>query len=432
MKKDFNILKTELDLEKVKLLWLSENYFFSKYLMNNDGSVRLLSANDTYLKIKNYNKNNIGMNIADFKTEYEVKKITDGFEKLKKISGNFDFVSEYTYHNQCTVWKVSVVVNFPIMRCVGEIVRDFSESELSDIIVRPANAIIEDMSSNTVIATKTGEHFRVDMFDENLKKIFPDIENGAFLDLLFEEHIYSMKAYPIMNMCIEKNQVMRYYDVFPNTKFRDGINYVVMWPFFHDGVSSIILNITFLSYDDFLKITNYAKKSVSPVVKSCWMGYAVIDCSDRDNISVFDINTVLEGMMSQDKISIKVISESAHFKKSFRTKSAVCGTLTYKSSDGKEYHYSLNFVPSMNGNNISYIITTVIPIDEIGMFDEKIFSKLTPREDEIVKLVIKGYTNRYIASKLKVSEGTVKKILYNCYQKLGVKSRIEIIKMIYE
>lgn len=432
MKKDFDILKTEFDLEKVKLLWSSENYFFSKYLMNNDGSITMISANDTYLKIRNYTKENIGVNIADFKNEYEVKKITDGFEKLKKMSDSFDFVNEYTYNGKCTIWKISVVVNFPIMRCMGEIVRDFDDSELNKNIVKPVNIIIEDLNSNTIIATKTGEHFCVDMFDENLKKVFPDIKKGAFLDALFQENIYSMKTQPIMNMCIEKNRVMRYYDIFPDTKYREGINYVVMRPFFHDGVSSIIVNITFLTYDDFLRITNSGAKNVSSVAKSCWMGYAVMDCSDKDNISLFDVNSVLAGMISQDKISIKSITESAHFKKSMSAKSAGCGTLTYKSSDGKEYSYSINFVPSMNGDDISYIIITVIPTDEIGVFDEEMFSKLTPREDEIVKLVIKGYTNRYIAGKLKISEGTVKKMLYNCYKKLGVQSRFEIIKMIYE
>lgn len=432
MKKDFDILKTEFDLEKVKLLWSSENYFFSKYLMNNDGSIKLISANNTYLNINHYTKDNIGMNIVDFKTEYEAKKIADGFEKLRRMSDSFDYVKEYEYKGQCTIWKISLVVHFPIMRCMGEWVRDFTDSEIYNSIVKPVNIIIEDMYSDTIVATKTGEHFCVDMFDENLKRIFPDIKKGAFLDVIFQENIYSMTAQTMMNICIEKNRVMRYYDVFSVTKFSEGINYVVMRPFFHDGVGSIILSVTFLSYNEFLKITNSVEKNVSTVAKSCWMGYAVMNCSDKDNISLLDVNSVFAGMISQDKISIKSIAESAHFKKSLSTKSAVCGTITYKSSDGKEYSYSLNFVPSMNGNDISYIIITVIPTDEIGVFDEEMFSKLTPREDEIVKLVIKGYTNRYIAGKLKISEGTVKKMLYNCYKKLGVQSRFEIIKMIYE
>ena len=433
MRKEFEILRTEFDNEKVKLLWPSENYFFSKYLMNADGSVRMISANDTYLNIKHYKKNNIGMNIADFKTEYEAKKIYDGFKRLQRMTDCFDFVNEYTYNGECTIWKISVVVNFPIMRCMGERVRNFSDDELSNNIVKHANVIIEDMASDTIIATKIGEHFRVDMFDESVKDIFPDIKNGDFLDVIFAENMYSMKAQPIMNMCIEKNKVMRYYDIFPNKKYEEGINYVVMRPFLHDGLSSIILNLTFLSYDEFVKITNSSVgENISSVAKSCWMGYIVLDCSDSDNISVFDINSVLVGMINQDKISLSAISESVYFKKALTTKSAVCGTLKHESTDGREFFYSVNYVPSMKGNDTSYIITTVIPTDEIAMFDEQIFSKLTPREDEIVKLVIKGYTNRYIARKLKVSEGTIKKMLYNCYKKLGVKSRIEIIKMIYE
>jgi DNA-binding NarL/FixJ family response regulator len=52
---------------------------------------------------------------------------------------------------------------------------------------------------------------------------------------------------------------------------------------------------------------------------------------------------------------------------------------------------------------------------------------LTPREREVVKTVVEGLSNREIASRLGVSEDTVKHHLTNVYDKLGVSSRVELV-----
>ena len=54
-------------------------------------------------------------------------------------------------------------------------------------------------------------------------------------------------------------------------------------------------------------------------------------------------------------------------------------------------------------------------------------STLTPREREIVKLVAQGLRNREIATRLSISEGTVKIHLHNVYDKLGVDGRLELV-----
>ena len=51
---------------------------------------------------------------------------------------------------------------------------------------------------------------------------------------------------------------------------------------------------------------------------------------------------------------------------------------------------------------------------------------LTPREIEIVRMVAEGLRNRVIATRLSISEGTVKVHLHNIYDKLGVDGRLEL------
>jgi two-component system, NarL family, nitrate/nitrite response regulator NarL len=57
---------------------------------------------------------------------------------------------------------------------------------------------------------------------------------------------------------------------------------------------------------------------------------------------------------------------------------------------------------------------------------------LTPREIEIVKMVVRGLRNRAIADDLSISEGTVKAHLHSAFEKLGVRSRAELIAYCHE
>jgi DNA-binding NarL/FixJ family response regulator len=51
-------------------------------------------------------------------------------------------------------------------------------------------------------------------------------------------------------------------------------------------------------------------------------------------------------------------------------------------------------------------------------------SDLTPRELEILELVLNGYTNRAIASEMLISEKTVEFHLDNIYTKTGARTRL--------
>lgn len=66
-----------------------------------------------------------------------------------------------------------------------------------------------------------------------------------------------------------------------------------------------------------------------------------------------------------------------------------------------------------------------VPFDSI----KSSFANLTPREKEVLIFTVNGFTNKYTASSLKIKEGTVKKILHNCYKKFSVNSRGELIKL---
>ena len=57
---------------------------------------------------------------------------------------------------------------------------------------------------------------------------------------------------------------------------------------------------------------------------------------------------------------------------------------------------------------------------------------LTARELEIVRMVYDGLRNREIGEKLFISEGTVKSHLHTIYEKLGVKTRVQLVSYVRE
>jgi DNA-binding NarL/FixJ family response regulator len=55
---------------------------------------------------------------------------------------------------------------------------------------------------------------------------------------------------------------------------------------------------------------------------------------------------------------------------------------------------------------------------------------LSPREDEISRLVAEGMSNREISSALKISESTVKNSLFHIFEKLGISNRVELARYV--
>jgi DNA-binding NarL/FixJ family response regulator len=65
----------------------------------------------------------------------------------------------------------------------------------------------------------------------------------------------------------------------------------------------------------------------------------------------------------------------------------------------------------------------------VNELDEEIFNKhnISPREQDVIRLILQGYRNQKIADELSVTVSTIKKHITKIYYKLEVKSRYELI-----
>lgn len=62
-----------------------------------------------------------------------------------------------------------------------------------------------------------------------------------------------------------------------------------------------------------------------------------------------------------------------------------------------------------------------------GPVMDRISTELTDREKEISFLMVEGLTNKQIADRLYISEGTVKNYISNIYDKTGIHDRVKLI-----
>ena len=62
----------------------------------------------------------------------------------------------------------------------------------------------------------------------------------------------------------------------------------------------------------------------------------------------------------------------------------------------------------------------------VGFLNRRSTPRLTPREEEILNLVMKGMKNKQIAGELSITTGTVKVHLMHIFEKTGVKDRFEL------
>jgi len=62
----------------------------------------------------------------------------------------------------------------------------------------------------------------------------------------------------------------------------------------------------------------------------------------------------------------------------------------------------------------------------VGFINRRTTPRLTPREDEILTLVMRGMKNKQIADALCITTGTVKVHLMHIFEKTGVKDRFEL------
>jgi len=80
-----------------------------------------------------------------------------------------------------------------------------------------------------------------------------------------------------------------------------------------------------------------------------------------------------------------------------------------------------------NSEQMQYVIEGLVELPPLRVVNARGLKLLTPREEQVVALVVDGLSNRGVARALTLSENTVKKYLFRIFEKLGISSRVELV-----
>ncbi len=84
-----------------------------------------------------------------------------------------------------------------------------------------------------------------------------------------------------------------------------------------------------------------------------------------------------------------------------------------------------------NSAELRYLLDALRESEPMAVLDHRGQAILSKREQEVVRCVAEGLSNREIASRLRLTEHTVKNYLFRIFDKLGVSSRVEVVLYVF-
>ena len=81
----------------------------------------------------------------------------------------------------------------------------------------------------------------------------------------------------------------------------------------------------------------------------------------------------------------------------------------------------------ISGAQLEFLLETLAQAPATRIVDTRGANLLSKREQDVVRWLAEGNTNREIALKLNISANTVKNYLFHIFNKLGVSSRVEVV-----
>ena len=97
----------------------------------------------------------------------------------------------------------------------------------------------------------------------------------------------------------------------------------------------------------------------------------------------------------------------------------------------KKEDFLIGVLPVNDSGGENRMMVFVVRSDGTQMVDDSCFDLLTPREGNVVRLVLEGMNSRSIGEALGISEGTVKRELFTSCKKLKVKGKIGMMMKMY-
>lgn len=407
--------------ETLAKYWSNSNYRIFIFQMDSSGKLIIISSNDTNSKLYGWSKDSIGKSLYEVMEKERADRLHLRFYEWKK-SG----LDSYIAYFDEAAWETTIEIVDDTLFGIGQKIEDNKLDSLSIEKVELYNRFhiqSEDFIILTLIMKE--ESFIVESVDTNFENDFSYfLDKDVSFITFFCSNIIDKDAY---HKCIQNKLPVHFVEKYVrdgNTLFFD----IMLYPYY--GSSKIFVYAKRIDEYQFQTTQKTIDSMYNINPETDYLCVCEISYEDRDNPCIIGCNDHFKKLMEDHTIKLSYIIESTVFQKCTMNFSTTAGDLVFQNKLGKSQKFKINVshLPKI-GKNIFIVVLS--PEDQYIENINCLFADLSNREKEVLTYVADGLTNRYIANKLSITEGTVKRTIYNGYKKLGICSRIELLKIVY-
>lgn len=408
--------------------WDNINYYFCFFRKLESGVISYLKGNITFEKLNGLSEQSRGKPINQILEESKVQLFCNLYDRYSGTDQCTHFVDHVSTKEGDNIWDVLVVFDDMLLKCMGVCKNSKCEESIIGYHRFQEKMIGYYEADDSILICKKRKGYVIENISDGICNLFKEKSHvaGSLLLEVMPTSIDKDKMSHSIEKCIMKKAPVCYYENYNDLSDFTYIHFTMLPMIFHKAVK-ILINIRYVSSKE-----NIINKKCMPSFEESYheahFGVCQIDTVNRNSCYITRINTYLEKLIMNNVISTEEILNSDTLVQSLDDKIDTYGRIILCGDDGTEYEFYIQVVPYIMENNVPYVQLILFP-DNYGYSNYKLLNNVTHRQKEIADLVLKGYTNKYISNILFISEGTVKKTLYNIYRKLGVNSRVEMLRI---
>lgn len=407
--------------ETVAKYWDNSNYRIFIFKMDTNGNLIIISSNDSNSNLYGWSLSSIGKSLYDVMDKERADRLHLRYYEWKKSGLN-----SYIAYFDDVAWETTIEIVNDTMFGIGKKIQD-NRLDLLSIEKCELYNRFHIQSEDFIVLTLIieDESIIIETVDTNFINDFPFFLGKDISSLTF--YCSNIIDKGVYNKCVQTKMPAHFVEKYVRngtTLFFD----IMIYPYCNDSkifvyakkIDEYIFNNTQKTIDNM--------HNINP--ETGHLCICEISYMDKANPYIIGCNNFFKKLIEENNIKLPDILQSAVFQKCTINLSTTAGDLIFQNTLGEAKKFKIN-VSHLPKNGSHIFIVVLSPEDQYIENINCIFANLSNREKEVLTYVADGLTNRYIANKLSITEGTVKRTIYNGYKKLGVCSRIELLKIVY-
>ncbi|MEG2038985.1 MAG: LuxR C-terminal-related transcriptional regulator [Oscillospiraceae bacterium] len=394
--------------------------------MNEFGTLILAMSNETNNYLNGTGDDSIGKSLYEVYGTPNANSRHAYFHKWKNLRQPFSYI----YERNGESWVATIEVTSDE---INGIVRkanptDMGENESNDF------SLFEDISedsSNTVslLLRLTGNSFELESSNELLTILAHEYgSDGKDMSIVDEHQVNNL-----LN-CVKRNKQIKRIIGIDGFNIVDSKHYYLVnaIPILHTDITGVLIRATDITSEYCARVPRKPSQDMNYeyLMNSSLFGICTLNINEN-NITLGGYNNYFKRLINENVITLPELRNCKAVQDCIESIQINSGHIVKSNSQGISIEYLVNGVPVLHDEKLERILIFISPQEESFEKYAQLKSKLTQRELEILTFVADGFTNRYIAKKLEISEGTVKRTIYNAYKKLEIGSRVELVRIFF-